>query len=90
VTAHKLIRNKLLKTKTDKMGRASFEVTKQYLAGQHLAPLLHASSQQLHTLNKWSTAGQALKVGLYVLVSLVMYRCCCQPPWIPQARNKLW
>jgi CBS-domain-containing membrane protein len=45
------------------MGRASFEITKQFLANQHLAPLLQRSSQQLATLNKWSTAGQALQVG---------------------------
>lgn len=40
----------------------SFEAAKEFLKAQHLAPLLSEVQQQLITLNKWSTVGQALQV----------------------------
>jgi CBS domain-containing protein len=39
----------------------SFEAAKEFLKAQHLAPLLSEVQQQLITLNKWSTVGQALQ-----------------------------
>lgn len=42
--------------------KMAFEQAKEFLKGQHLAPLLSAVSQNLVTLNKWSTVGQALQV----------------------------
>lgn len=41
-----------------------FAAAKEFLANQHLAPLLSAVQQQLVSLNKWSTVGQALQVGI--------------------------
>jgi CBS domain-containing protein len=38
-----------------------FAAAKEFLANQHLAPLLSAVQQQLVSLNKWSTVGQALQ-----------------------------
>jgi hypothetical protein len=50
----------------------SFEAAKEFLKAQHLAPLLSEVQQQLITLNKWSTVGQALQVcDLYCLHSPV-------------------
>jgi hypothetical protein len=40
----------------------SFDAAKEFLKAQHLAPLLSEVQQQLITLNKWSTVGQALQV----------------------------
>ncbi|KAF6259138.1 hypothetical protein COO60DRAFT_1514679 [Scenedesmus sp. NREL 46B-D3] len=39
----------------------SFDAAKEFLKAQHLAPLLSEVQQQLITLNKWSTVGQALQ-----------------------------
>lgn len=38
-----------------------FTAAKEFLANQHLAPLLSEVQQQLVSLNKWSTVGQALQ-----------------------------
>lgn len=39
-----------------------FTAAKEFLANQHLAPLLSAVQQQLVSLNKWNNVGQALQV----------------------------
>jgi hypothetical protein len=41
---------------------AVFSAAKDFLAQQHLAPLLSQVQQNLVSLNKWDTVGKALQV----------------------------
>lgn len=50
---------------------ATFQGAKDFLAQQHLAPLLSQVQQNLVSLNKWDTVGKALQVSVQALVELV-------------------
>jgi hypothetical protein len=45
---------------------AAFTAAKDFLAKQHLAPLLSQVQQNLVSLNKWDSVGKALQVSKIV------------------------
>lgn len=51
-----------------------FSAAKDFLAQQHLAPLLSQVQQNLVSLNKWDTVGKALQVTPISLPTATVHR----------------
>lgn len=56
---------------TSAFSMAAFAGAKDFLAQQHLAPLLSQVQQNLVSLNKWDTVGKALQASAQGVVGLV-------------------